>query len=105
MSGSAELVEHLQAEHLNLGVLLRAEPERRRQLDEPLGADRLGLGVAMDALRALTAAHAGLAHASHRGGQAAERRAEALVDVDGAALDLPGDRPRTVAVLAEDRAV
>ena len=52
-----------------------------------LHADRLRLGVAQDALGALTAAETGLAHAAHRGVDAAERRGEALVDVDRAGLD------------------
>ena len=72
---------------------------------QPLRRDRLRLGVAEDALAALTAAHAGLAHAAHRGVDAGEGRGERLVDVDGAALDLPGDRAGARGVPAVDRGV
>ena len=77
---------------MNLRVRLVAHAEHRREPDQPLGRDRLRLGVAQDALGALAAAHAGLAHAAHRRVDAGEGRAERLVDVHRAALDLPGDR-------------
>ena len=80
-------------------------PEHRREPDQPLGRDRLRLGVAQDALAALAAAHPGLAHAAHRRVDAGEGGREGLVDVDGAAPDLARDRPGAGAVLAVDRGV
>ena len=68
----------------------------------PIG---LHLDEPADAFAALPAAQSGVLHPAHRGVDAAERRREPLVDVDGAAVDLAGDPPTALGVGGPDTGV
>ena len=65
-SGPPQLLHQAQVRGHDTGVLLVGHAQHRREAQQALRADRLGLGVAVDALAALAPAHAGLAHAAHR---------------------------------------
>ncbi len=80
-------------------------PGGRGEALEALVGDGLGFGVLEDAVGAVAAAEAGVAHAAHGRVDAAPGGGERLVDVDGPGVDAGGDGPAAGTAAGPDAGV